>query len=271
MHAKRQLHTIPVKRWNSLRLRQIVHLISDQILKCFLVFNLASQLQQCMHVKPWNKVTSPFFSGLSCFFPLFNIISTETERQKRIMESRESMGKRPFKPAFILHTIFIYIWYVQRDRRMMLHLPLFSLQCTPLYGQKYWAVYTLNLQELLMLMSEEELCSYWISRALDLHGISCHPLCSMLDVQSGHRWPFFNSCQFKTWTLASSKEWPLCFRCRSTAKFVLLRWLLYVVRFMMWQFGFSNVDVWALLAALHSNTLCCLVLNQCSSEGVAGS
>lgn len=73
---------------------------------------------------------------------------------------------------------------------MMLHLLLFSLQCTPLYGQKYWAVYTLNLQELLMLMSEEELCSYWISRALDLHGISCHPLCSMLDVQSGHRWPF---------------------------------------------------------------------------------
>lgn len=198
MHAKRQLHTIPVKRWKSLRLRQIVHLISDQILKCFLVFNLASQLQQCMHVKPWNKVTSPFFSGLSCFFPLFNIISTETERQKRIMESRESMGKRQFKPAFILHKIFIYIWYVQRDRRMMLHLPLFSLQCTPLYGQKYWAVYTLNLQELLMLMSEEELCSYWISRALDLHGISCHPLCSMLDVQSGHRWPFF--------TLVSSKR-----------------------------------------------------------------
>lgn len=52
MHAKRQLHTIPVKRWNILRLRQIVHLISDQILKCFLVFNLASQLQHCMHVKP---------------------------------------------------------------------------------------------------------------------------------------------------------------------------------------------------------------------------
>lgn len=56
---------------------------SQSIYKPRQLFDVSSQLQHyCVtHVNP--KVNSPFLSGLSCFLPLVNIISTEIERQKQ--------------------------------------------------------------------------------------------------------------------------------------------------------------------------------------------